>query len=118
MNIVVVDAARLPAGAEFPMLKAAKFRWEEFPQLTHDQIAEKCLRADVIVTLGTPLPAAILSGLPRLKLVVLAGHAQLVDLETAKANDIAVCPIPADKPSMCQEVADVIDAFIAGTLQR
>jgi lactate dehydrogenase-like 2-hydroxyacid dehydrogenase len=117
MNIVVVDAARLPAGAEFPLLKATKFRWEEFPRLADDQIGEKCLRADVIVTLGTSLSPTPISGLPRLKLVIL-GESGLVDVEAAKASGIEVHIVPSGKPSMCQEVADIIDDFIAASLQR
>ncbi len=116
MNIVVVDAARLPAGTEFPMLKAAKFRWEEFPQLSDDQIAEKCQRADVIVTLGSVLAPALISSLPRLKLVI-PGNGRLVDAEAAKARGIEVRVVSSGSPSTCQEVADIIDGFIAANLR-
>ncbi|MBZ0105964.1 MAG: hypothetical protein K8H84_10090 [Sulfuricella denitrificans] len=119
MNITVLDHAHLPEDARFPILKATKYSWQEYPQLTLAQIGENCWRTHVIITLGTELPAEVLDKLPMLKLVIEAKDG-LVDLETALARGIVVSRPPdgLSYSHFCQEAVDIIDDFIAGKLRH
>ena len=116
MNIVVLDAAELPEGAEFPFLKAPKFGWKEYPRLAMENIAEECWRSDVIVSFGTPLPSEAMNQLPRLKLVICAGERDdLVDSGAAESAGIVIQHVPypsENQAAICQIIADLIDNFI------
>ncbi len=115
MNITVLDNAHLPENVQFPMLRAAKYGWQEFSQLTPAQIGENCWRTHVIITLGTALPAELLDKLPMLKLVIEAKEG-LVDLEAALARGVVVSRTPESLSSshFCQEAVDIIDDFMDG----
>ncbi|BCB28133.1 hypothetical protein SKTS_30190 [Sulfurimicrobium lacus] len=119
MYITVIDNARFPDTVEFPMLKAAKYGWQEYPQLTPEQIGENCWRTHIIITLGTELPAEVLAKLPMLKLVIEA-RAGLVDLETAVARGIAVSRMPEGLgcSHFCKEAVETIDDFMAGKVRH
>ncbi|PWB49188.1 MAG: hypothetical protein C3F18_10175 [Nitrosomonadales bacterium] len=119
MNITVVDNGRFPEGVEFPMLKAAKYGWQEFAQLTPEQIGENCWRTHIIVTLGTELTAEVLEKLPLLKLVI-EGREGLVDLAAAAARGIVVSRMPDGLgcSHFCQEAAGTIDDFMAGKVRH
>lgn len=119
MNITVLDNAHIPESAQFPMLKAAKYGWQEFPQLTPQQISENCWRTHIIVTIGTALPAEVLATLPMLKLVIEACEG-LVDLEAAAARGITVCRLPngLSGSHFCQEAVETIDDFMAGQIRH
>lgn len=115
MNITVLDNSRFPNTIEFPMLKAAKYGWQEYPQLTPEQIGENCWRTHIIITLGTELPAEVLAKLPMLKLVI-EGREGLVDLEYAVERGIFVSRMPNGLgcSHFCQEAVETIDDFMAG----
>ncbi|MFA7316128.1 MAG: hypothetical protein WC029_00960 [Sulfuricella sp.] len=115
MNITVLDNSRLPESVQFPMPRAAKYGWQEFAQLTAEQIGENCWRTHVIITLGTALPAGLLDKLPMLKLVIEAKDG-LTDLEAALARGVAVSRTPEGLSSshFCQEAVDIIDDFMDG----
>ena len=115
MNITVLDNSRLPESAQFPMPKAAKYGWQELPQLTPAQLGENCWRTHIIITLGTALPTELLDKLPMLKLVIEAKDG-LIDLEAALARGIAVSRSPDGLSSshFCQEAVDIIDDFMDG----
>lgn len=119
MNITVLDHAHLPEDVQFPILKATKYSWQEYPQLTSAQIGENCWRTHVIITLGTELPAEVLDKLPMLKLVIEARDG-LVDLETALARGIVVSRPPdgLSYSHFCQEAVDIIDDFMDGKLRH
>lgn len=54
INIVVLDYGGLPADADFPPLRATRYRWEQYPSTPAALIAERGARAHVLVTLNTP----------------------------------------------------------------
>lgn len=114
MNITVLDSACFPDGTQFPPLQAAKYGWQEFPQLPPEQIGD-CWRTHIIITLGTEVSAAMLDQLPMLKLVI-EGRNGLVDLDAALARGIAVSRLPdgLNSSHFCQEAVDIIDDFMAG----
>ena len=122
MKVVVVDSARLGAEAEFPPLAADKFGWEQFPALDGEELAERCWRAHVVVTVATPLDAQAMERMTMLSLVVVAGEAAgHVDLDAARAAGVAVCHVPDADPAdptkaqhICDEVVANIDAFMDG----
>lgn len=41
VKVVVLDGARLPADVEFPPLEVDKYGWEQYPQLSGEDIAER-----------------------------------------------------------------------------
>lgn len=119
MNITVLDNTFLPEDTHFPMLKAVKYGWQEFPQLTPEQIAENCWRTHIVVTLGTALPASVMAQLPMLKLIIEARDG-LVDLDAAVERGIVVARLPEglDASHFCQEVVETIDGFMAGIFRH
>lgn len=119
MNITVLDNANFPESIEFPPLKAAKYGWQEYPQLTPEQIGENCWRTHIIITLGTALSAEVLANLPMLKLVI-EGRAGLVDLDAAVARGIPVSRMPDGLgcSHFCQEAVETIDDFMAGKVRH
>jgi phosphoglycerate dehydrogenase-like enzyme len=119
MNITVLDNSRFPESVEFPMPKAAKYGWQEFAQLTPDQIGENCWRTHIIITLGTELPSEVLEKLPMLKLVI-EGRDGLVDLDAAVERGIAVSRMPEGLgcSHFCQEAVETIDDFMAGKVRH
>lgn len=77
-------------------------RLEEMGDLTvydrtsENQIVERCKGASIVFTNKTPLRAATLEALPRLKFIgVLATGYNVVDIVDARRLDITVCNVPA-----------------------
>jgi lactate dehydrogenase-like 2-hydroxyacid dehydrogenase len=122
MKVVVVDSARLGAEAEFPPLAADKFGWEQFPALGGEEMAERCWRAHVVVTVAAPLGAEEMARMTMLSLIAVAGEAAgHVDLDAARAAGVAVCHVPGTDPAdpvqaqrICDEVVANINAFMDG----
>jgi len=95
MKIVVLDGATLNPGDN---------PWDDVSQLgefvchdrtTVDQILERSLDADVLLTNKTPLSAETLARLPKLKFVgVLATGYNIVDVKAARARGVAVANVP------------------------
>ena len=96
MNIVVLDGYTLNPG---------DLDWEALQSLgpcaIHDrtppaEVLARAAEADILLTNKTPLPAATLQGLPRLKYIgVLATGTNVVDLAAARARGIPVTNVPA-----------------------
>ncbi len=122
MNISVIDYKHLAGDADFPPLDADKFGWEQYPQLANDELADKCWRANIIVTAATPISHEQLQRLARLAMIVIAGgNHELVDLDAARKCNIAVSYVPdtqatdpSDANTICAEVVENINAFIRG----
>jgi lactate dehydrogenase-like 2-hydroxyacid dehydrogenase len=115
ITITIVDADAIAPDVDFPPLKAAKYRWSQFPRLSGDGFADTCWGANVIVTAATPLDAALLEQLPRLRLIIVAGNAEkLVDSDAARSYGIEIECVPdtADVSAACRQITDIIDAFI------
>lgn len=126
MKIVVVDASRLGAEAEFPPLAADKFAWEQFQVLEGGELTERCWRAHVVVTVSTPLGAGEMERMNMLSLIAVAGGAAgHVDLDAARTAGVAVCHVPDADPAdpaqaqrICDEVVANIDAFMEGRIRH
>ncbi len=122
MNIVVVDAGHLAGEADFPEVALQKYGWQQYPQLAPEEVIERCWRADVIVSVNTPIDAAAIDKAFKLQLIIAAGdnHAH-IDREAGRPRGITVCHVPGLDPAdpantavICREVIDTINAFIRG----
>lgn len=121
MHIVVVDRNALPADTQFPPLDIPRYGWEEYGALSGQELADRCWRADVIVTFRTPLPPETLARFAKARLIVIAdGVDDLIDRKSAAAQGIVVSHVdetvcnPADK---VREVVAIIEAFQRGELR-
>ncbi len=122
MNIVVVDANRLAGEADFPMLDLPKYGWQQFPELPPAEVIERCWRADVIVSAGTPIDRAAIDKAFKLALIVAAGDDYShIDAAAARERGIQICHVPGANPAqpgqtaaICNEVIAIIDAFVRG----
>ncbi|MBZ0092250.1 MAG: hypothetical protein K8F27_08530 [Sulfuricellaceae bacterium] len=123
-NIVVIDSAQLPADVDFPLLQAAKYRWMQYPRVAPADFIDICSRADVLLSLATPLSAALLDELPRLKaLIAPPGVATACDRQALAQRGIALAATAAgleNAVAFCRETVDAIEAYIAdhGTSPR
>jgi lactate dehydrogenase-like 2-hydroxyacid dehydrogenase len=75
IKVVVLDSARLPHGVDFPPLELDKYGWEQYPGLARGEMAERCWRADIVVTLGATIGKAEFEKMYKLGLVICAGEA-------------------------------------------
>ncbi|MCR8911836.1 D-2-hydroxyacid dehydrogenase [Barnesiella sp. ET7] len=86
-------------------LNPGDLSWEKIEALGHftvydrtavDEIVERAAEADIVLTNKTPLSAATLDKLPRLRYIgVLATGYNIVDIEAAKERGIVVTNIPS-----------------------
>lgn len=126
MNVVVVDGGALSPQADFPPLALDKFGWQQFVRLDDNELAERCWRSDVIVSVATPIDRAVIDGAFKLKLIVAAGErVDHIDLEAARKRNITVCNIPGMSPSgaaedqrLCEQVIETINSYISGNPQN
>lgn len=122
MNIVVVDSTRLAGEADFPMLDWPKYGWQQFPDLQGEELAERCWRADVIISVDTPIDSHVIDNSFKLALIAVAGEdASHIDLAAAKARGINVCHVPGAQAAdpqhtarICAQTIDNITAFLRG----
>jgi phosphoglycerate dehydrogenase-like enzyme len=120
IKVVVLDGGRLPAGVDFPPLQVEKYGWEQYPQLSSDDIAERCWRADIVVTLGTPVNRVVLEKLTRVALLICAGEAcSQVDHTVATARGVELLVFPdadllsnAGAQDLCNRVSAAINHYI------
>jgi lactate dehydrogenase-like 2-hydroxyacid dehydrogenase len=120
IKIVVLDAALLPPGVEFPPLVTDKYGWEQYPQLTDADIAERCWRADIVVSLGTPIDLSLLKKMIKLGLLICAGDAcARVDQAAVTNRGVELLAFPdADYSStaaaedLCKRVSAAIDHYL------
>lgn len=90
-QIVFLDRGTLPVSIRAPALP---LQWLEHESTNPDQIVKRLEHAQVAVTNKTPLLAATLSQLPRLKLIAIAATGtNNVDLEYCREHGIAVCNV-------------------------
>jgi phosphoglycerate dehydrogenase-like enzyme len=120
VRVVVVDGGRLPAGVDFPPLQVEKYGWEQYPQLSGDDIADRCWRADIVVSLGTPVDRALLEKLTRVALLICAGEAcSRVDQAAVAACNVELLGFPdaelastAGAQDLCDRVSAAINHYI------
>lgn len=120
IKVVVLDAAQLPVGVDFPPLESDKYGWEQYPKLSGDDIAERCWRADIVVTLGTPIDRPLLEKMVKIGLLICAGSAcSLVDQAAAAERGVELLAFSdADYTSattaqdLCNRVSAAINHYI------
>jgi len=122
MNIVVVDAAHLAGEADYPMLDLPKYGWQQFPALSGEELAERCWRSDVIISVDTPIDRLVIDKAFKLALIAVAGgRTEHIDLEAAAERGIKICHVPDADPAdatqatrICNETIENIAAFLKG----
>lgn len=120
IKIVVLDGAHLPADVEFPPLDLDKYGWEQYPRLCGEDIAERCWRADIVVTLGTPIDGSVLEKMAKIGLLVCAGDAcAMVDQDAVVARGVELLAFPdadlsgvAAAQDLCDRVSAAINHYI------
>lgn len=122
MNIVVIDSGRLAGDADFPMPELRKLGWLQYAQTQADEVAERCWRSDIIITVATPVDKVTIDKAFKLKLIAIAGedHGH-VDTDAARERGITVCNVPGLDPQdarsavrICHEVIANINEFVRG----
>ena len=122
---VVVDAAKLPAGVDFPQLDAAKYAWEQYPALTEEGIAERFWRADSLVALATATEQTTPEKMPRLKLLIAAGDAcRHLQQDALRQYGVELLTFPsaqcresAEAEALWGRISQAVDQYI-GDLQH
>ncbi|QNM95553.1 NAD(P)-dependent oxidoreductase [Chitinimonas koreensis] len=90
-RIVFLDRASLPVAVRRP---AFAHDWAEYDATAPEQVIERCLDAEVVISNKVRLDAAALAALPQLKLIAVAATGvNNVDLAAARRHGIAVANI-------------------------
>ena len=121
MKIVVIDAQHLTGEVEFPPLQAHKYGWEQYPSLDQQDIIERCWRANILISLQTPLAPAVLEKLTRVVMLITpGGTSAAVDAEYLRSRNIVwhtvgdAFPATVDAAQQfCLQACETIDALIA-----
>lgn len=93
LKIVFLDRDTLPAQT---VLREPSFGHEltNWPRTTPEQVVQRAINADIIITNKVPLRAETLERLPELKLIAVAATGtDIVDLDACRARGIAVSNI-------------------------
>lgn len=91
INIVIVDHAHLAGEADYPPLDINRYGWEQYPELSDQQLLERCWRAEIIVSVATEITAAAIQKMPKLKVLIVPGNSHsLVDRSVAEKHNIQV----------------------------
>ena len=95
MKIVLLDGYTLNSGdLDWAPLKALG-SCAIYPRTAPDQVIEKSLDAEIVLTNKTVLSASTIASLPKLKYIgVLATGVNIVDLEAARQHNIVVSNVP------------------------
>jgi phosphoglycerate dehydrogenase-like enzyme len=126
IKVVVLDGGQLPADVEFPPLELEKYGWEQYPQLSGEDIAERCWRADIVVTLGTHVDRGTLEKMAKIGLLICAGKAcAAVDQEAATARGVEILGFPdadlgsaAAAQDLCNRVSAAINHYLRTSKQQ
>ncbi len=106
MNLVVLDGYTTNPG-DCSWDPVAKFgSLDVYERSAVEDIQQRAVNAEVVLTNKTPLSAKILAELPKLKLIcVLATGVNVVDLKAAQDRGITVCNVPGySTPNVAQAV--------------
>ncbi len=121
IKIVVLDSRFLPTGVDFPPLDADKYGWEQYPQLQEGDIAERCWRADIVVSLDSAIGVLELEKMVKIGLLICAGPAcERIDQAAVAARSIELLAFPeaqyntrAEAQDLCDRVAAAINHYIS-----
>jgi lactate dehydrogenase-like 2-hydroxyacid dehydrogenase len=122
--MVVVDNNNIAGDADFPEVDLPKYGWEQFPELSTEDLSVRCWRAEVVVSAACPIDKPIIDNSFLLKLIIAAGDStDHIDKATAAERGIKVCHIPGLDPAnaetndqLCSQVIDVINSFYRNEL--
>jgi glycerate dehydrogenase len=120
MHVVVIDSNKLAGEVDFPMIEMDKFGWQQFTQLEATEIADRCWRSDVIISVDTPVTREVIDKAFKLQLIIAAGdNAAHIDMEAARLRGIVVCNTPgldpgdkAQSQNVCDQVINNINAWL------
>jgi len=120
IKVVVLDAVHLPAGVDFPPLDLDKYGWEQYPQLSREDIAERCWRADIVVTLDSPIDRNTLEKMAKIGLLICVGEScARVDQAAAASRGVellafpeAELGVPAEAQDVCNRVSAAINHYL------
>ena len=120
IKVVVLDSRLLPTDVDFPPLDADKYGWEQYPQLQGEEIAERCGRADIVVSLDSAISALEIEKMIKIGLLVCAGPAcERVDQAAVAARGVELLAFPeaqygtrADAQDLCDRVVAAINHYI------
>jgi glycerate dehydrogenase len=120
IKVVVVDAAALPGGVDFPPLNIDKYGWEQYPRLSDEEIAERCWRADIVITLTTGIRQEMLQKMIKLGLLICTGKAcDLLDQAAARQHGVELLAFPDARlnsveasQDVCNRIAAAIDHYV------
>lgn len=120
MKIVIIDSGKLPTDVEFPPIDFPKYGWEQYPALQGDDIAERCWRADIVITLATAINKNVLEKMNKLRLLICAGAAcDKVNQSYARDKGVELLAFPAGRydtvsaaQDLCNRISLAIDHFI------
>jgi len=120
MHIVVIDSSQLAGETDFPMLDMDKYGWQQFMQLEESEVADRCWRSDVIISVATPVTRATIDKAYKLQLIIAASdNTSHIDLDAARERGIAVCNTPGLSPAnatqsqtICNQVINNINAWL------
>jgi glycerate dehydrogenase len=116
VRIVLLDSFAADQGdADWPELRALG-ELVVYPRTPPHQVRERCLGATAVLTNKVVLSAELMSSLPDLRYIgVTATGTNVVDLDAAKARDIAVTNVPAySTESVAQLVFAILLHFAVG----
>jgi glycerate dehydrogenase len=114
MNIVVLDGHTLNPGDNPWSSIASLGELTVYDRTPEELILGRSLEADILLTNKTPLTAATLARLPRLKMIsILATGFNIVDVEAARSRSIPVCNVPSYSTDAVAEfvMALILDFF-------
>ena len=120
IKVVVLDSRYLPEGVDFPPLNVDKYGWEQYPRLQQGEIAERCWRADIVVSLDTAITSSQLEKMVKIGLLICAGPAcGRIDQAALAANGVELLAFPearldqkADAQDLCDRVAAAINHYV------
>ena len=94
MNIVLLDRDTLAENINFPPPKLTGCNWREYETTAANQVVERALDAQVIITNKVPLRGELISRLPALQLIAVAATGvDHIDIAAAQQRNIAVCNV-------------------------
>ncbi len=117
MKIVILDSYTTDQGDlsywdEFKALGAV----EIYPRTSVDEVVERCVDADAVLTNKVVLNEGVLENLPKLKYIgVLATGVNVIDLDAAKAKGVVVTNVPGYSTD---SVAQSVFAYLLALYNR
>lgn len=95
MKIVVVDGFTLNSGDLSWAEIAALGEMEIYDRTSNAELIDRCIDAEIVLTNKVPFSKDVIAKLPKLKMIaVTATGYNIIDIEAAKENGVAVCNVP------------------------